>query len=192
MLHELGHVWGLDHPWETQKVSWDSIMNYRFKEFHVATVFADDASAVRSAHPGTKIHDGLVSSYSTRYDGVFGAEYLPARPSPAAVSAGKKVGLTGPIQVENPGTVPISRASVEIYLTPDRFSFEGAIKIKTVRLAGTLAPGAARQVKVSKMTIPGSIPRGTWYLGFYLRDSKDQYLGNNSAWSNADVTLEVR
>ena len=98
---------------------------------------------------------------------------------------------TGPIKVENAGTVPLAGPRVEVYLAPQRLSFEGAVKIKTVRVPGTLASGATKQVKVGKIKIPGNVPSGTYWLAYYLRDSKDAFQANNAAWSNYDVTLTV-
>ena len=48
MLHEVGHGWGLDHPWETQVVSWDSVMNYSPAGYRLPRLYADDTAAVRA------------------------------------------------------------------------------------------------------------------------------------------------
>jgi hypothetical protein len=80
---------------------------------------------------------------------------------------------------------------VEVYLVPQRFTFDGAVLVKKLRIAGTLKPGATRQVSVGKVTIPANVAPGTYWLGYYLRDPKDRYPANNRAWSNAEVTLTV-
>ncbi|HVG09658.1 MAG TPA: matrixin family metalloprotease [Thermoanaerobaculia bacterium] len=194
MTHEVGHMWGLKHPFETQKTGWDSVMQYKSKVFYLGTIYADDAMAVRSAFPpGVAIRDGLVSSYVTYWESPEAelATYDPAGPRSSNAKAGGSFSLNGPIKIENAGTVPLANPKVEVYLVPRRFSFEGAVLVKTVRVQGILKPGATRQVKVSKIAIPAKVPPGTYWLGYYLRDNKDRYPANNGAWSNADVTLTV-
>jgi hypothetical protein len=192
ITHELGHMWGLDHPFETQEAWWDSVMQYKFRIFYLGKICADDAMAVRKAFPpGVSIRDGLVSSYVTYWDGVYLPTYDPAAPKSPNAKAGGTFSLNGPIKIENPGTVPLANSKVEVYLVPKRFSFEGAVLLKTVRVPGILKSGATRQVKVGQILIPAKVPPGTYWLGYYLRDSKDQYKANNGAWSNADVTLTV-
>jgi hypothetical protein len=195
ITHEMGHMWGLKHPFETQEAWWDSIMQYKSKIYYLATICADDAMAVRSAFPpGVSIRDGMVSSYVTFWEkGPFTElnTYDPAAPKSSSARVGGSFSLNGPIKIENVGTVPLVNPKVDVYLAPQRLSFEGAIRIKTIRVAGTLKPGATKQVSVGKVVIPANVPAGTYWLGYYLNDSKDRYKANNGAWSNADVTLSV-
>jgi hypothetical protein len=193
ITHELGHVWGLHHPFETQEAWWDSVMQYKSKIYYYATICADDAMAVRKAFPpGVAIRDGLISSYVTYWDGVFLPTYDPAVPKSPNAKSGGSFSLDGPIKIENVGTVPLANPKVEVYLAPRRLSFEGAVRIKTIRVQGTLKPGATKQVSVGKVVIPANVPAGTYWLAYYLNDSKDRYKANNGAWSNADVTLTVQ
>jgi hypothetical protein len=192
MLHELGHVWGLDHGWEFQPVSWDSVMNYKFHEFELDTLFADDTAAVRAAHPGVAIVDGLVSSYTTRRVSTnIVPEYDPTYPVPSTVRRGGSFKLAGPIKIENVGTAPFSKATVEVYLAPRRMTFDGAIRIRTIRVQGTVKPSATQALTLSKLTVPANVPPGTYYIAFYLRQAKDAYANNNGAWTNFDRTLTV-
>jgi uncharacterized membrane protein len=117
--------------------------------------------------------------------------YTPAAPKIASARAGGSFSLTGPIKIENAGTVALARPKVEVYLAPQRLSFEGAVKVKTMRVAGTLVSGATKKVSVGKVRIPGDLPPGTYWLAFYLPDSKDAWPANNASWSNYDVTLTV-
>ncbi|HEX3129187.1 MAG TPA: hypothetical protein VH394_17770 [Thermoanaerobaculia bacterium] len=191
MTHEIGHTWGLDHPFETQEAWWDSVMQYKSKIYYFGTIFADDAMAVRKAFPpGVKIRDGLVSSWVTSWGGFLNA-YAPAAPKAANARAGGSFSLTGPIKIENVGTVALAGPKVEVYLAPQRLSFEGAVKVKTIRVPGTLVSGATKKVSVGKVRIPGNLPAGTYWLAYYLRDSKDTFQANNASWSNYDLTLTV-
>jgi len=195
MTHEIGHMWGLRHPFESQDAWWDSVMQYKSKVFYLGTIYADDAMAVRSAFPpGVAIRDGLVSSYVTYWENQDAelATYDPAVPRSPNAKAGGGFNLNGPIKIENVGTVPLANPKVEVYLVPKRFSFDGAVLLKRIRVQGTLKPGATRQVNVGKVTVPAKVPPGTYWLGYYLRDPKDRYPANNGAWSNADVTLTVK
>ncbi|MEA2602479.1 MAG: hypothetical protein QOF89_3471 [Acidobacteriota bacterium] len=191
-LHELGHVWGLEHPWETQHVTWDSVMNYRLKRYYVVELFADDAAAVRKAFPsGRALRDGLISSYITKSALFDLPDYLPALPSISTVRAGGSFSLTGPIKIENPGTVPLASPTVEVYLAPERLSLEGAVLLKRARAQGRVAVGGTLKVGLGSLRVPPNTQAGTYYLAFYLRDPKDVYQGNNGAWSNEDVTVTV-
>jgi hypothetical protein len=190
IVHELGHVLGLHHPWETQRVWWDSVMNYKTKAFYLGILYADDTAGARFLYRGVPLRDGLVSSHLTRY-GDFLPEYLPARPTVPTVRRGKSFSLSNSIKMENPGTVPLARPTIEIYLVPARFSFEGAVLLKKIRLQGTVKPSAVQTVKPGKLLVPPQTAPGTYYLAYYLRDPKDAYPANNGTWSNYDVTIDV-
>jgi hypothetical protein len=192
-LHELGHVWGLLHAWEYQQVWWDSVMNYKSKFYYAVELFADDTAAVRDAFPpGVQLHDGLISSYTTYYDDFEqGPEYTPARPSAATVRAGSSFSLTGPIKIENTGTVPLVKPMVEVYLAPQRLSFTGAVLVKRLRLGGTVVSGATQTFSVGAIRVPPGVKPGTYYVAYFLRDSKDVYQGNNGAWSDEDGAVTV-
>lgn len=194
IVHELGHVWGLDHPWEAQHVTWDSVLNYKFKEFYVGTLYADDAAAARGIHTGVRLRDGLVSSYVTQEVPFIETppDYVPARPAVSSIKRGKSFGLNGPIKMENVGTEPIGNPTLEVYLVPNRFSFAGAILLKKIRLKGTIKSEATLRLSVGKLRVPPGAKPGTYYLAYYLRDKLDDYQDNNGAWSNDKVTITVK
>lgn len=193
MTHEVGHMWGLKHAFEIAGSFQDSVMHYKSKIYYFGTIFADDARAARSAFPpGNKLRDGLVSSWVTSWqDGAELNTYNPAAPKAPNAKAGATFSLTGPIKIENAGTVALANPKIEVYLTPRRLSFEGAVKVKTLRVPGSLASGAIKHVSVGKVRIPGNLPAGTYWVAYYLRDSKDNFQANNAAWSNYDLTLTV-
>jgi hypothetical protein len=193
VLHELGHVWGLWHPWDEEEwVSWDSVMNYKPRQYYVAELFADDTAAVRRAFPpGVAIRDGLISSYVTVRSDFVIPDYRTPLPSPAAVRAGGGFGLAGPIKVENVGTVQLADPAVEVYLAPARLSFDGAVLIQRARVRGRIPPGGTLQVKLKGLKVPRGAAAGTYYLAYFLRDPKDAYQGNNAAWSRDGFTVTV-
>ena len=192
VLHELGHVWGLKHPWETQDVDWDSVMNYKSKLYHVHTLTADDATAVRTAHPGVAIHDGLISSYTPVRDAInLYPQLLPARASVPSLKRGKSLNLISPIKIENPGTEPLADLTVEVYLAPQQFSFDHAIRLKSIKVPGPLESAATQWIDVGKLTVPRNAPAGTYFLAFRLVDPGDEFLDNNGAWSSEDVKVKV-
>lgn len=194
MLHELGHSWGLMHPFDYQDVWWDSVMNYAPKYYRLPLLFADDTAAARLAYPGISLRDGLISSYTTwDMPNSSNAMYIPTYPVPAFVRPGESFILAYPIKVENTGTVPLAKPSVEVYLTPRRFDWTGAIHLKTVKFKTTIRsfPYSTARLNMGTITVPYGVPPGTYYIGFFLRDNRDKIMGNNSAWSNYDVRLTV-
>ena len=193
-LHELGHVWGLLHPWdEDERVWWDSVMNYKPRTYYVGELYADDTTAVRRAFPpGVALRDGLISSYVTVFDDIIPVpDYVTPLPSPANVRAGGGFGLAGPIKIENVGTVPLANPTVEVYLAPARLSFDGAVLVKRAKVRGKVPPGGTLKVKLSGFKVPRGTPAGTYYLAYFLRDPKDVYQDNNAAWGLDGFTVTV-
>jgi hypothetical protein len=192
LLHELGHSWGLKHPWETQNVWWDSVMNYAPTEYRLPRLFTDDSTAARAAYPGISIRDGLLSAYTTQ-DSLTSNNptYVAIRPSPAVVRAGNGFSVATAIRFENTGSVNLSNPVVEVYLVRQTFSFTGSIFLRSFRYSITVKPYTSQGLLLGSLTVPASTPAGFYYLAFFLRDSKDAYQGNNSAWSNYNVRLQV-
>jgi hypothetical protein len=169
------------------------VLNYKFKEFYVGTLYADDTKAARDIHTGVRLRDGLVSSYVTQgvpFDET-PPDYVPARPAVSSIKRGKSFGLTSPIKMENVGTEPIKNPTLEVYLVPQRFSFAGAILLKKIRLKGTIQSEATLRLSLGKLRVPPSMESGTYYLAYFLRDKLDGYQDNNGAWSNDKVTVTV-
>jgi hypothetical protein len=194
VLHELGHVWGLWHPWDGgAQVTWDSVMNYKDRAYLLPELFADDTMAVRHAFPpGISLRDGLISSYVTVQDGLAPyPDYRTPFPTAPSLSAGGGFGLAGPIKIENVGTVTLANPQVEVYLVPERFSLDGAVLIKRAKVRGRIPPGGTLQVVLSGFKVPRTAPSGDYYLAYVLRDPKDAYQGNNVAWSRDGFRVTV-
>jgi hypothetical protein len=198
MLHELGHGWGLQHPWEHQNVWWDSIMNYAPKQFRLPTLYTDDTEASRTAYPGISLHDGLISCYTTEDTvGSNSATYVDAVPetgsptSPPQVEHGSDFWLSGDFKIENAGTDNLVAPQVEVYLTPERMSWTSSEYLATKSYSSTIPPFYTFTFDLGTTTVPDNVPPGVYYVGLYLRDDTDDLHRNNSSWSNYPDTLEV-
>ncbi len=185
MLSGLGLAWGYYGP-SPSSVPRDSVMS---SSRPLATLFAEDAAAVRSTYPGTSLLDGLISSYSLKDSSP--VTYVPVRASASSVRAGKNVKLLNPVKIENPGTEAFSNPNVTVYLVPQRFSLEGAILLKKFRLRGQVNSGEAKTLALGPVKVPTSVPAGSYYFAFVLEVSGDGYLANNRAWSDPDVKITV-
>ncbi|HVF59352.1 MAG TPA: matrixin family metalloprotease [Thermoanaerobaculia bacterium] len=192
ILHELGHAWGLSHPFDYQNVWWDSVMNYPPRAYRLATLFADDAEAVRRAYSGTKIYDAAISAYRTRDAAASNhASYESATPTPSTVAAGSTLVLSSAIKLENTGNTSILNPSVEIYLVPQRFSWNGSHYLQTARFTTTLDSFSTVFLSLGTIRVPTTVPAGTYFLGYFFRDTKDANGSNNSAWSEWNNVVRV-
>jgi hypothetical protein len=192
MLHELGHSWGLQHPWETQNVWWDSVMNYSPRAYRIATLLADDTEAIRTAYPGISLFDVIVSGYATQDSSASNnATYVASVPTPSSVRAGSTFRMTNAYKIENGGTSSIVSPQIEIWLAPTRRSWTGAIYVATLRYSTVTVPRfATARLSTGTLRVPSTTPSGTYYIGYYVRNS-DGNQGNNSAWSDWNGTLRV-
>lgn len=193
-LHELGHAWGLAHPWESENVWWDSVMNYAPKEFRLPFLHEDDTDAARVSYPGATIDlDGLVSLYQTQDNAnSMHATYTSAFPWSTTIYHGQTLTL-GNIQVENPGTLAFADPSVEIYLAQNWRSWSDSYYfLRTASYGITVDPSTTRGLIVNPTTIPDTMPTGRYYPSIYLRLDGDQSTGNNTAASSPNVTATIR
>jgi hypothetical protein len=192
LLHELGHGWGLAHPWETQNVWWDSIMNYVPKQFMLPVLHVDDVYAIRSFRPGTSLRDAGLSVYVTQDSpGNNQAVYNASRPNPPFLYPGSSFTLSGALRLENLGTQNIVDPKIEVYLVPQRLSWTNAIFLRNLQYRFTARPLETWNLSTSSIRIPQSVRPGTYYVGFFIRDSADGYQTNNSAWSIHGATVTV-
>jgi hypothetical protein len=192
MRHELGHSWGLKHPWEFQSVWWDSIMNYSPKEYRLAELFADDTNAVRAAFGGPGIHDALVSLYTTAVGGSQGSLYTPTQPYALYLHHGDDVGAWMPNQfkIENLGTDDVVNPNVQFWLSQGRMTWD----------AGYVYLGAGSYISVPvfstytywlpSLPIPYGTPTGNYWFAAYIPDT-DGNMGNNSSWADETYTIHV-
>jgi hypothetical protein len=195
LLRELAMAWGDQGPFDPlgspnfPVVSRDSVVNARSQAFRQAVLLAEDAEAVRSTYPGTAVRDGLISSYVV-IPSVLTPFYFAVHPSAATARTGGHF-LLSPVKIENPGTVTLVNPAVEVYLVPQRFSLTGAILLKRATFRLNLMPGAAQDLNLGTITLPRKVAPGTYYFAFVLRDPKDAYQANNTAWSGDLGRLKV-
>ncbi|MES1245223.1 MAG: hypothetical protein ABUT39_26695 [Acidobacteriota bacterium] len=191
LLSALGTAWGLRSSFSLSPRSRESVASASPDSYNGAILFSDDAAAVREAFGGAPIRDGLISAYSI-VPFPLAPRRIPIRLSPASVRPGGGFKVVSPIKIENAGTESFANPLVEIYLAPRRFSLEGAVKVKQLRVRATIAPGGVRNVEVGRITAPASLPPGVYFLAFRLRASGDEVRGNDTAWSASNVSLNVK
>lgn len=192
VLHELGHGWGLDHPWEFENVWWDSTMNYTPKEWRLPILHEDDTDSVRVTFPGgaTINNDGLVSLYRTADNSTSThPTYTAAFPNSVTLRHGGTLNIGG-VQIENPGLTTISSPQLSIYLNQNWRSFTDTyVLLRTASFLSTIAPSTTSYQTISATTISPIIPVGIYYPTVWLPITGDQYTDNN--FGIADPTRRV-
>lgn len=191
LLSDLGTAWGMRTSFNLSPKRRESVVNIDLDSYNGATLFSDDTAAVRAAFGGTPIRDGLISAYSIE-PFPLAPRRIPIRLSPASVRPGGGFKVISPIKIENTGTESFANPRVEVYLVPRRFSMDGAVKVKQLRVRATIAPGDVRNVDVGRITAPASLAPGVYFLAFRLRSTGDEYAGNDTAWSAQNVSLTVK
>ncbi|MCA9772835.1 MAG: hypothetical protein KC466_10545, partial [Myxococcales bacterium] len=197
MLHELGHGCGIKHPWETQNVWWDSVMNYPPKEYRMPILFADDTEAVRDAYYYLASHDGLISAYET-FDTPGGKNptYKPFGPLLAQVNRKGSLSFKGNFKIENAGNGTFHDIRVEVYLCPERFGTNDCRYLKQVKYPDFMPPFAMWVFdgnSLGTVPIPEDFPLGKRYIALNLIISgEDDYLPNNASWVNEDQAVTVK
>lgn len=184
MLHEIGHTWGLKHPWATQDVWWDSVMNYAPKEYRVPVLWADDTNAARQTYPGAAIRDGAVSLWTTRDRALDNnPAYVPFQISPpSGPFATTNFRIVNPVKIENTGTVPLRNPVIEVWASRRRYNFNGAYLVKTARLTTTIPTFFTLRLDLGTFRMPANAPAGSYSIAIVLRDAADGYQSNNVAW----------
>ena len=187
LLHELGHSWGLAHPFEVQDVWWDSVMNYSPKEYRFPEVHADDAAAIRSAYPGIALHDGLISFYRTQDQANnSNASYVNVDPITHSVQQMGSFQIWDAFKVENVGTDTIVNPRVDVYLTHTRMSWSAYEYLQSLSYAATMPASGILNLSSGNITVPFNTPPGEYAILLWLYDALDSQPYNNEAWSTAE------
>jgi len=195
MAHELGHGWGLAHPWETQAVWWDSIMNYSPRYYRLPQLYADDTNAVRNAFAGPGMHDALLSLYTTAEDTdgeQSGPIYTPTQIYQLPIRHGEDIAawITNQFKIENLGTDEIVSPIVEFYLSKQRMNWDAGYAFLTSATYVSVPVFFTYTYFLPYMPVPATTPTGDYWFAAYLPGA-DGNPNNNSAWANEDVKVHI-
>jgi hypothetical protein len=188
MLHELGHMLGLDHNFGGM-----SAMNYFPSVFRAFTMpYMDDAAGIRALYPGNSVSRtdlGVYLYYASGAQSVTDATY------PASVVAGSSLTVNN-YTVENVGTTSIGTPTIEWYLTSARnfdsayyhlgdASYSPALGVFTYYTPSTVG---------RTFTVPSSVPAGSYYLAAFIRSDGGTGQGsfafsNNLAFSRKRIAV---
>ena len=156
MLHEMGHMWGLNHNFNFPSIMNDSQDVFRFFGFP----YMDDAEATRAAYPSAVVSRTDLAIY-LRYS--TGTQSITDATFPSSVAAGNNFTVSN-YHVENVGTTTITTPTVEWYLTPARnFTtsyFLGSATYGSLSRFQYHAPANVARA----LTVPANVPVGQYYL----------------------------
>jgi hypothetical protein len=187
MLHELGHMHGLDHQF-----NFLAVMNYvpSFYRFF-ALPYMDDAAGIRAEYPSKAVNRtdlGVYLYYETGFQSVTDATY------PSSVVAGGNLTF-GNYHVENVGTNTISTPTIEWYLTAER-NFNSAYYYLGERAYSSLPPFTyfTPSTVQTTFTVPTNVPTGTYYLAGFIRNDSGAFqsgfpFSNNYAFSRTRIQV---
>jgi hypothetical protein len=192
MLHELGHGWGLDHPFETQNVWWDSAMNYPPKPQRQARLSADEIIAIRNRYGGPAGASHLISQWRTADNATSNhALYTPSLSSSVTLRHGQNLAVGG-FQIENLGTTNLVDPSIELYLTQNWTSWTDTyVYLRTANFTTTVAPLSINGFTPNATTIASTVPTGRYYFTLWLANGTGG-TRNRTSSSDPDVTVTIR
>ena len=167
MMHEMGHMWGLNHNFDFPSIMNDSQDVFRFFGFP----YMDDAEATRAAYPTAVIARTDLAIY-LRYS--TGTQSISDASFPSSVAAGNSFTVNN-YHVENVGTTTIATPTIEWYLTPAR-------NFGTSYFLGSATYGSLTRFQyhpptnvARDLTVPANVPVGQYYLAAFIRnDSSPQ------------------
>lgn len=189
MIHELGHMWGLEHNF-----NWLSLMNYLGMDYRAYGLpFSDDTEAMRTAHPPQTVARTDLGVYLFWWNEFFGGVRDTAFPS--SVVAGDFMSVNT-FHLENAGTTTITNPVLRWYLTSQR-SYAGS----TTFLGSTtffvelprfyhMNPGSAN----ASLRVPEGMNGGLYYLNAFSDISGGAGQSgfpyrHNTAWSRARIRV---
>jgi hypothetical protein len=190
MLHELGHMLGLDHDFDAM-----SVMNYMPSVFRFFGIpYMDDAAGIRALYPSKAVSRtdlGVYLYYPSGFQSITDATY------PASAVAGSNITVNNYI-VENVGTTSISVPTIEWYLTAARNFSSSYYSLGESTYSPSLGVFTYyNPATVSRtFTIPSSVPAGSYYLAAFIRDDAGAGQGsfpfsNNYAFSRRRIAVSM-
>jgi hypothetical protein len=186
MLHEMGHMWGLNHNFNFLSIMNDSQLVYRFFGFP----YMDDAEAIRAAYPTAVMARTDLAIY-LRYSVT--TQFIAQASFPSSVPAGGSFTVNN-YHVENVGTTTIATPTVEWYLTPAR-------NFGTSYFLGSTTYGSLNRFQyhtptdvARSLTVPANVPVGQYYLAAFIRnDTSPQQSGfpfnNDTSFSRTMLSV---
>lgn len=197
LLHELGHAWGLQHPFETQNVFWPSTMNYGPKWTRDPVLHSDDTAAIRSVYPGISVHDGSLAMYRTSdAAGSNHASYTPSFTPSAGYQHGQSITFSGAVTVQNLGTSNLVNPAVDVYLTATRMTYANQVYLGRSNYTTTVAPfpDSIGLLNLGSYLLADTVPVGSYFPAIHLASSggSDAFSANNSAWGADDFPITIR
>jgi hypothetical protein len=184
MIHELGHMHGLEHNF-----NFLSVMNYMPSYFRFFGLpYMDDAAGIRFEYPSNVVSRtdlGVYLYYSSGFQSVSDSSY------PSSVSPGGSLTVSN-FHLENVGTTTISVPTLEWYLTAQR-NYNAAFYYLGSTTHSSLAQ-FSYFLTARTLSVPTNIPQGTYYLGAYIRNdggaSQSSFpFSNNLAFSRLRITV---
>ncbi|KAG8526102.1 uncharacterized protein KY384_000095 [Bacidia gigantensis] len=187
MLHELGHMFGLDHDF-----NYLSIMNYAPSAFRAYAIpYADDAEGARALYPGRAIGRSdlaIYLFYSVGYQNWTDANY------PSSVDAGAYMNINH-FHIENTGTATINNPSIQWYLTTSLNYSDPYYYLGTTNYNGSIARFSYWDPNSLSLnlSVPTYVPGGNYYLNAYIPndDGASNFpFANNYGWSRFQITVQ--
>jgi FG-GAP-like repeat len=187
MLHELGHMLGLDHNFGGM-----SVMNYFPDQFRAfAMPYMDDAEGIRAVHSGNVVTHadlGIYLYYVSGFQNVADATFA------SSVNAGSSLTVNY-YHLENVGTATINTPTVEWYLTTERnynaaYYYLGTTTYPSLPRFNYFDPPSVSRT----LTVPSHVPPGNYYLNAFIpNDSATGQatfpFNNNYAFSRNQVQV---
>ncbi|MEW6322942.1 MAG: fibronectin type III domain-containing protein [Acidobacteriota bacterium] len=188
MLHELGHVVGLDHSFFRL-----SVMNYPPIGFDAAAmVYRDDAVGLRALYPTRAVPRTDIGVH-LYWHGPGAGDFRDAA-FPASVSAGSAFSINNWV-IENTGTTTVS-PSVEFWLQSALDPAAPAVFLRSAAFSPPLPPGFSYDPlsTTATVTVPVSTPPGAYHLLMHVRGDGGPVtgrfpFGNNWGYSRRRITI---
>ncbi|HEV7425400.1 MAG TPA: FG-GAP-like repeat-containing protein [Thermoanaerobaculia bacterium] len=193
MIHELGHMHGLDHNFD-----YLAIMNYLEPGYYRANSlpYGDDAAGIRFEYPANAVALTDLAVY-LYYETVTCANLntcVAEAAYPSSVTAGGTLTVNN-YHVENSGTTTIATPTLEWYLTTVRsfsstYYYLGQTTYPSLATHSYFIPSTVLRT----LTVPANVPAGSYYLAAYIRNDAGASQGsfpfnNNVSFSRQTISV---
>lgn len=185
LIHELGHVLGLDHDFTEL-----SVMNYAPQKYDGEYMLrSNDIKAIMSLYPSAVKDNKDVGIYLYKSSGY--RYYASSKVEiNGNVASEAKPGETVRIvdyTIENVGVQSVGSVQVHWYLSPD-YGVESSSVLVGSSQTSALASGLSKQF-TSSFTVPEYVPPGEYYISAKIDDVSDSNSTNNRNWLQKSITV---